>query len=323
MAYYTNTKIDGVNYMAAADLEAIETGFAAVEADIIDLSGITDAPTALANLGLTATAAEINTLDGITSTVAELNILDGVTSTTAELNILDGITSTVTELNLLDGLTTVATLEANTFTGNQTISSAAAGAIFTAAAASGQTANFLLYEDGSQMASLAYLGGSDVLTLTNSTSTAYINMPDASSTVDFISTNLHHNGTEVATRGINTFIGNQVIQKDTNTAWLTIKSASYGAIMKMQTGSATRIQLEAAYLVDVNALSTYNQAGVRTNRIYFNPDGTINVNIGTLQQGGEDVAHSAGTTGSDTTATGHIVVTLNGIDYKLLTSGTA
>ena len=39
----------------------------------------------------------------ITATAAELNILDGVTSTTAELNILDGVTSTATELNIVDG----------------------------------------------------------------------------------------------------------------------------------------------------------------------------------------------------------------------------
>lgn len=35
---------------------------------------------------VTATAAELNALDGITSTAAELNILDGVTATAAELN---------------------------------------------------------------------------------------------------------------------------------------------------------------------------------------------------------------------------------------------
>lgn len=48
---------------------------------------------------VTATAAELNTMDGITSTTAELNILDGVTSTAAELNILDGVTATAAELN--------------------------------------------------------------------------------------------------------------------------------------------------------------------------------------------------------------------------------
>ena len=57
---------------------------------------------------ITATAAELNILDGVTSTAAELNILDGVTSTAAELNILDGVTSTATELNILDGVTSTA-----------------------------------------------------------------------------------------------------------------------------------------------------------------------------------------------------------------------
>ncbi len=58
---------------------------------------------------VTATAAELNILDGVTATAAELNILDGVTSTTAELNILDGVTSTATELNIVDGDTSAGT----------------------------------------------------------------------------------------------------------------------------------------------------------------------------------------------------------------------
>ena len=56
----------------------------------------------IAGTAVTATAAELNILDGVTSTAAELNILDGVTSTTAELNILDGVTSTTAELNILE-----------------------------------------------------------------------------------------------------------------------------------------------------------------------------------------------------------------------------
>lgn len=54
---------------------------------------------------VTATAAELNNLDGVTATGAELNILDGATVTTAELNILDGVTATTAEINLLDGVT--------------------------------------------------------------------------------------------------------------------------------------------------------------------------------------------------------------------------
>jgi hypothetical protein len=77
-----------------------------------NLSDVADAPTALTNLGVTATAAELNVLDGITASTAELNILDGVTSTTAELNILDGVTATTAELNYLD-ITTLGTSEAS------------------------------------------------------------------------------------------------------------------------------------------------------------------------------------------------------------------
>jgi cytoskeletal protein CcmA (bactofilin family) len=50
---------------------------------------------------ITATAAELNIMDGVTSTAAELNILDGVTSTAAELNIVDGGTS-ATSTTLVD-----------------------------------------------------------------------------------------------------------------------------------------------------------------------------------------------------------------------------
>ena len=43
-------------------------------------TGATTAAGALTNLGITATAAELNKLDGVTATTAELNYVDGVTS---------------------------------------------------------------------------------------------------------------------------------------------------------------------------------------------------------------------------------------------------
>jgi hypothetical protein len=59
----------------------------------------------LANItDVTASAAELNILDGATLTTAELNILDGITASTAELNILDGVTVTSSEINYLSGL---------------------------------------------------------------------------------------------------------------------------------------------------------------------------------------------------------------------------
>ena len=54
---------------------------------------------------VTATANELNILDGVTASAAELNILDGVTASTGELNILDGVTASTAEINKLDGLT--------------------------------------------------------------------------------------------------------------------------------------------------------------------------------------------------------------------------
>jgi hypothetical protein len=72
----------------------------------------------LTTLGLTATAAELNILDGVTASAAELNILDGVTASTSEINLLDGVTwtlssyntltATAAELNVLDGISDIA-----------------------------------------------------------------------------------------------------------------------------------------------------------------------------------------------------------------------
>ena len=57
---------------------------------------------------LTATASELNALDGITATTAELNTLDGYTGGVVELNYLDSIHNTgvtVLEYSQLDGVT--------------------------------------------------------------------------------------------------------------------------------------------------------------------------------------------------------------------------
>ena len=53
---------------------------------------------------VTATADELNALDGMLATADELNLLNDLTSTAAELNILDGATVSTEDLNLLTGL---------------------------------------------------------------------------------------------------------------------------------------------------------------------------------------------------------------------------
>ncbi len=99
-------------------LEAICTGYSDSSTTSLEVNDVADATRVddikvNEDVSVTATATEINILDGVTSTTAELNILDGVTSTTAELNILDGVTSTTAELNIMDGVTATAS-EINT-----------------------------------------------------------------------------------------------------------------------------------------------------------------------------------------------------------------
>ncbi len=75
-------------------------------AAVVDITGSLDLGSfILGGTTITATAAELNILDGVTATTAELNILDGVTATTTELNIMDGVTATTAELNIMDGVT--------------------------------------------------------------------------------------------------------------------------------------------------------------------------------------------------------------------------
>lgn len=72
---------------------------------------------------LTATATELNTLDGITASTTELNILDGATVSTAELNYLIGVTSNVqTQLDTkYDSGDIASQVQAETGTDNTTV----------------------------------------------------------------------------------------------------------------------------------------------------------------------------------------------------------
>ena len=96
--------VDGTAHVDAINFNGTAITATAAELNILD--GVTSTAAELNILdGVTSTAAELNILDGVTSTAAELNILDGVTATTAELNIMDGVTATTAELNIIDGVT--------------------------------------------------------------------------------------------------------------------------------------------------------------------------------------------------------------------------
>jgi len=98
-----------------------DSGSGAVTATAAELNKMDGCTATTADLnildGLTADTAELNKLDGVTATTADLNILDGVTATTAELNKLDGCTADTAELNKLDGCTAT-TAELNTLAGS-------------------------------------------------------------------------------------------------------------------------------------------------------------------------------------------------------------
>lgn len=82
--------------------EEIDAAMAQIESLLTAHTEDTNNPhkVTLAQLGVTATAAELNVMDGVTATASEINKLDGLTATTTELNYVDGVTSNIqTQLN--------------------------------------------------------------------------------------------------------------------------------------------------------------------------------------------------------------------------------
>ena len=85
------------------------------------ITGITDLAIADGGTGASTAAGALTNL-GLTATAAELNIMDGVVATTAEINYLDGVTSAIqTQLN------TKAALASPALTGTPTAPTAASG----------------------------------------------------------------------------------------------------------------------------------------------------------------------------------------------------
>lgn len=108
----SNTDIHSVDIDEGCAPSGINNAIRELMADLADVNAGTVALTSpnltafsVGGTAVTATAAELNILDGVTATAAELNTLDGVTATAAELNLLDGVTATTAEINYLDGVT--------------------------------------------------------------------------------------------------------------------------------------------------------------------------------------------------------------------------
>lgn len=115
----------------------------------------------LDQLGVTATAAELNILDGVTATAAEINKLDGVTATTAELNYVAGVTSNIqTQLDSKQGTITGAatTITDSNLTASRALISNSSGKV----AVSSVTSTELGYLDGVTSAIQTQLDGKAV-----------------------------------------------------------------------------------------------------------------------------------------------------------------
>mgnify|MGYP000155439792 CR=1 FL=1 len=102
----TDPSSDTTNWalVAANSLNGLGVTASASELNILDGATVSTGELNTLN-GITATTTELNILDGASINTSELNTLDGITATTAELNILSGVTASTSELNILDGAT--------------------------------------------------------------------------------------------------------------------------------------------------------------------------------------------------------------------------
>ena len=100
------TKSKALNgYNSVLTYVAIETILAVLEQTNITCSVTSNGAATKIAAKLGATEVDSLTINGtaVTATATELNKLDGVTATTDDLNILSGVNATATELNYLDG----------------------------------------------------------------------------------------------------------------------------------------------------------------------------------------------------------------------------
>jgi len=133
-------------------------------AAVVDITGSLDLGSLiLGGTTVTATAAELNIMDGVTATAAELNILDGVTATAAELNILDGVTATTAELNYVDGVTSAIQTQLDGITTNGTLTTPT---LTSAVTITGGTSDWTFTASGTNL-TFAY-GGVNVLRVDSS-----------------------------------------------------------------------------------------------------------------------------------------------------------
>jgi hypothetical protein len=108
---------NGAASSAQSAAESTASGYVSTHAGLTETHGATGAVVGTTNTQTLTnkrlTSPKINEDVELSATATELNVLDGITSSTAELNILDGATLTVTELNYVDGVTSAIQTQLN------------------------------------------------------------------------------------------------------------------------------------------------------------------------------------------------------------------
>ena len=117
-----NTFFDVAATISLSTVESALLGLSATAADLNALAGTAGdvfAPDFVKLGDITASAVEINVLNGLSATTAELNKLAGLTTSTIDLNVIDGLTGagvSLTEFAFLNGLTENVQAALNTIT---------------------------------------------------------------------------------------------------------------------------------------------------------------------------------------------------------------
>jgi len=149
-----DSEIDSEHYVDGS-IDAVHLGATPVNNKFLkytslgDLSWADPPSTSLSDLGITATASELNKMDGVTATATEINLVDGLTATTAELNKMDGVTATTAELNYSDGVTSNIQTQLDAKTSNTgDITAVVAGSGMTGGATSGSATVNVIGGDG-------------------------------------------------------------------------------------------------------------------------------------------------------------------------------